>query len=96
MSGDAGAGLLALVGSLQQKLTHPAGSQTLHQIEKWTVLESPAATAVFFPAGQELFDVGGSKKSGRCMDLSQEAGLSFLQAAYRDLLQIESLNHNNS
>ena len=49
--GNAGARLIPLGGSSEQKLSDPAGSQALHQIIKRAVLESPAATTVLFSAG---------------------------------------------
>lgn len=59
MRGNAGAGLFLLFTRFEQELSHLAGSQTLHQIVKGAVLESPAAPAVLFSAGHVLFDERG-------------------------------------
>ena len=55
---NAGAGLLSLRGGFEQEFSDPAGAQTLHQVIKRAVLESPAAAAVRFAARQVLFDIG--------------------------------------
>lgn len=58
MGGDTGARPRLLFGSFEQKFSNLAAPQTLHQIIKWAVLESPLAATIFFAAGQVLFDVG--------------------------------------
>ena len=70
--GNARASLFSLGGSFQQKLFHLARAQALHQIIERPMLESPLATAILFTAGQILFDVGGTQKIRRNMNLIQQ------------------------
>jgi hypothetical protein len=96
MRGDAGASLTPLFRRFEQKLSHIAGSQALHQIIKWAVLESAPATAVGFTAGQVLFDVGGPQKIRWDENLLQQRGLPLLQGFDGMFDRINCLNHNNS
>ena len=79
MRGDAGAGLFSLRGSFEQKLMHIARAQTLHQIIKRAVLESPVATAVRFAARQVLFDIGRAQTTRGRVKPRQQGRPVFLQ-----------------
>jgi len=57
MGCDTGARPCPLFGSFEQEFSDLAAPQTLHQIIKRAVLESPAAAAVLFAAGQVLADI---------------------------------------
>jgi hypothetical protein len=94
--GDASAGLFTLRGRFEQELSHPAGAQALHQIVKRAVLESPTAAAVFFAAGQVLYDERRPQHSGRHWHLPQQGGLSLLEDFGRHFPQINCLNHIKS
>ena len=58
VGGNARAGLFSLRGSFEQKFSDLAGAQTLHQVIKRAVLESPVATALRLATRQVLFDIG--------------------------------------
>ena len=87
------AGLLSLPGCFEQKLSNPAGSQALHQIKKWAVLESPSTTAVCFATRQKLPNQGGSHQIRRGLKLAQQIGFLFLQCARCCFFEIKYLNH---
>ena len=93
MRGDSRAGLFSLGRRLQQKLPHPAGSQTLHEVEKGAVLESPLAPAILFPARQVLLYERSAQEFGGRVDASGKFRLPLVQGARGNFLQRNSLNH---
>jgi len=72
VGGDAGAGLPPLFGSFEEKFSHPAGAQALHQIIKRAVLESTLAAAILFAAGQVLADIRSPQQMDRRLKLGQQ------------------------
>ena len=91
MRDDAGASLPPLFGRFEQKLSHLAGSQALHQIIKRAVLESPLAAAIFFAASQVLPDIRSPQQMDRRMKLGQQN--SFLLPQSGRGLFLDCLNH---
>jgi hypothetical protein len=55
---NGGARPCPLFGGFEQKFSDLAAPQTLHQIIKRAMFESPLAAAVLFAARQVLFDIG--------------------------------------
>ena len=94
MRGDASAGLPPLFGGFEQKLSHLAGSQALHQIIKRAVLESPLAAAILFTAGQKLPDIRSPQQMGRRAKCGQQS--SFLLPQGGCGLFLNNLNHKYS
>ena len=94
MRGDASAGLLALLWRFEQELFHPTSAQTLNEVIKRSVLETTAAAAVFFAAGQVLPDIRSADQIGRQVQLGQQRRVALLQCRKGKLLGSSCLNHN--
>lgn len=93
MRGDAAASLPALFRRFEQKLSHLSGSQTLHEIEKWAVLESTLATAVLFAACQVVPNIRCPHQIARRLKVREQSGLAPAQAGRGNAFQATCLNH---
>jgi hypothetical protein len=93
MRGDALVRLPPLFGRFEQILSHVAGSQTLHQVIKRTVLESALTATILFAAGQKLFDVGRPHQIRGNEHLFQQRDLPLFQGFNGRLGRINCLNH---
>ncbi|HSY10060.1 MAG TPA: hypothetical protein VK840_04015 [Candidatus Dormibacteraeota bacterium] len=80
MCGDTGARLPPLFRCFKQKLSHLAGSQTLHQVIKRAMLEPALATAIFFAASEILPDIRRPQQIRRGSKLCSQNCFSLLQS----------------
>jgi len=90
---DSGLRLSPLLGCFEQEFLYVTGRKTLHQVMEWAVLLAAATAAVWFAAGEGLFDIGAAQKRRGNRNFEEENTLAIPQISDGYSFESEYLSH---